>query len=165
MKKNGAAPPWSDDFGWRRVNDALSTLAKVSAAFSRLCPVTCSRCPDPCCLGAKVWFDLRDLIFLHLTERTPPPAQPIAALTEVCRYLGPNGRRLDRFYRPWICTWYLCPTQTARLRRDGDPADVIGAINAAKSLRKTMARAFLAEAGRDLDCLGIQRGRISHSAA
>jgi hypothetical protein len=36
---------------------------------------------------------------------------------EVCCYRHPRGCRLARISRPWICTWYLCPAQTSRIRR------------------------------------------------
>jgi len=55
-------------------------------------------------------------LFLHFNQQPIPPAQPKANLSMPCRYLGPRGCRLPRITRPWICTWYLCPTQTAKLR-------------------------------------------------
>jgi hypothetical protein len=51
-----------------------------------------------------------------MVSGTVLPAQPKANLSMPCRYLGPRGCRLPRIARPWICTWYLCPTQTAKLR-------------------------------------------------
>lgn len=177
------APPWAGERRWRGINRRLATLAvrhrdalsgtirrardlekrlvRIDAAFRRLCPATCSRCPDPCCLRAKVWFDLRDLIFLHLTEQPAPPAQPIRAMMETCRYLGPRGCRLHRLSRPWICTWYLCPTQTARLRRNGDPENLVGMIDAVKSVRKEMERGFRAAVGRVPDRCGFGNDRIT----
>ncbi len=128
----------------RRARELENCLACISAAFQDICPATCSRCPEPCCLGAGVWFDYRDLIFFHLTGRLVPPAQPMARMAgDGCRYLGARGCRLGRLSRPWICTWYVCPTQTRRLRRDGDPAGLLGMVGRSQSLRKEMAAHFI----------------------
>ncbi len=29
--------------------------------------------------------------------------------TAPCRYLGPRGCTLERYERPYRCTWYFCP--------------------------------------------------------
>jgi hypothetical protein len=66
-------------------------------------------------------------------------------MTDRCRYLGPRGCRLSRLDRPWVCTWYLCPTQRERLRNEDRPAydrlqQEMKAIGAG---RKALLRAFL----------------------
>ena len=91
-------------------------LESIFSDLDELCIDSCPRCPEPCCLKASVWYDFKDLLFLHFIEQPIPPAQPKANLNMPCRYLGPRGCRLPRMTRPWICTWYLCPTQTAKLR-------------------------------------------------
>jgi len=82
-----------------------------------LCMITCSHCPDPCCLNARVWFDFRDMLFLHLSEQQIPRRQLIRSRKEICCYLGYRGCTLPRIRRPWACTWYLCPPQSAVLRK------------------------------------------------
>ncbi|MGD9079845.1 MAG: hypothetical protein PVG96_10915 [Desulfobacterales bacterium] len=91
-------------------------LQSIFPFLHELCADSCPWCPDPCCLKAGVWFDFKDLLFLHFNNQPIPPAQPKANLGMPCRYLGPKGCRMPRLTRPWICTWYLCPTQTAKLR-------------------------------------------------
>jgi hypothetical protein len=130
--------PWAAPDEWRAVNRAIrfhldrySEDFKPVVFFARklkhhlksifpsvhgLCTDSCPWCPEPCCLKASVWFDFKDLLFLHFNQQPIPPAQPKANLSMPCRYLGPRGCRLQRIARPWICTWYLCPTQTAKLR-------------------------------------------------
>lgn len=181
-------PPWADPDAWKRVNGSLSAVradlypalseARVPAGrladlmgratdpFHCLCQATCIHCVDPCCLKAKVWFDLWDLVFLHLTDRDLPPGQPIRHLRgETCRYLGPGGCRLHRLSRPWICTWYLCPTQTARLRGDAGPGDLVGMIQEMKVVRREMAARFLSVAGSEWkDRMNREKGRGQPSA-
>ena len=91
-------------------------LESIFSDLDELCIDSCPWCPEPCCLKASVWYDFKDLLFLHFNEQPIPPAQPKANLNMPCRYLGSRGCRLPRMTRPWICTWYRCPTQTAKLR-------------------------------------------------
>ena len=91
-------------------------LLSLIPLLDDLAASTCSRCPDPCCAVAVPWYDFRDLLFLNLTGEPIPPAQPLNDYGGTCRYLGPRGCRIERIRRPWICTWYRCPTQTARLQ-------------------------------------------------
>ena len=130
--------PWNTEMLWREANDSMrylisnyddelskarniaqSILRKLSDIFSdmdSLCAQTCSRCKAPCCRVATVWFDYKDLIFLHLNGLCIAPTQPLHHDKHHCRYLGEKGCLLPRVERPWICTIYLCPAQTALLR-------------------------------------------------
>lgn len=133
-------PPWATPSEWREVNDALvhlmghhadalpplvrmarnigERLEAVFPVMDHLCCLTCPECREPCCRVAKPWFDLRDLLFLHLAGGGIAPSQPIAGRRDHCRYLTPKGCSLPRIERPWICTWYLCPVQKKILRSE-----------------------------------------------
>jgi hypothetical protein len=137
-------PPWGPIIKWRESNlaldhliqrhgprlDAARTMARtirlelerLFPALDDLCTQSCPWCPEPCCITAQVWIDFRDLLCMHLDGQPIPAAQLFDAPTDICRYLGPKGCRLPRLLRPWACTWYLCPTQTAILRRQDDAA-------------------------------------------
>jgi hypothetical protein len=113
-----------------------------------LCLATCTHCTDPCCLKAYAWFDLKDLLFFHLNKLAIPPAQLMTDRKMTCRYLGVRGCTLERISRPWICTWYLCPTQVRVLRGDADRGkEVLFQRTATKIrvLRKEMERVFIEE--------------------
>jgi hypothetical protein len=90
-------------------------LESIFPFLHEVCADSCPWCPEPCCLKASVWFDFKDLLFLHFNKQPIPPVQPKATRSIPCRYLGPRGCRLPRLTRPWICSWYLCPTQTAKM--------------------------------------------------
>ena len=102
----------------RRAKALKSCLTDIFPIMDDLCAHSCPWCSDPCCLKASVWFDFKDLLFMQFNQLTIPPCQPKANLKSPCCYLGSKGCRLPRLNRPWICTWYLCPTQTAILRKD-----------------------------------------------
>jgi hypothetical protein len=134
------SPPWGKPAQWTAIQERIDSglrrgglqaqslrrqaqatsdrIAALSPFMEELAAATCIRCPWPCCLTAKIWFDAKDLLVLHLSHRPVPPAQTIATMADRCRYLGPRGCRLDRLDRPWVCTWYLCPTQKDRLRKE-----------------------------------------------
>jgi hypothetical protein len=132
------SPPWGSTPAWREANfsidfhikryyfhlkpviqiarDTRIRLESIFPSLDDICKMTCPRCPDACCLSASPWYDWRDLIFLQLSQLSIPPTQTISGFKETCCYLSHRGCTLPRITRPWICTWYLCPTQTANLK-------------------------------------------------
>jgi len=125
--------------------DVQIRLESIFSLLDDLCAVTCPWCPDHCCLTAKVWMDFKDLLFLHLNGHQIPPAQLLSNLKETCGYWSPNGCMLPRIVRPWVCTWYLCPTQKANLCQK--PKSVQDNFNrvlqAIKAGRKEMESEFI----------------------
>lgn len=131
-------PPWRSSPDWQEANRSIdihihrypaelgpavtiarevrSRLASLFPFLNNLCTTTCRCCPEFCCLTASPWYDFRDLLFLHLNLLEIPKSQPIHDYKDTCRYLSPRGCTLSRITRPWICTWYLCPTQTANIK-------------------------------------------------
>lgn len=135
------APPWASSSAWQEaifsidmhvrryqteLNQAASTarelrhlLSSIFVDLDELCMATCHWCPEPCCLTASPWFDLRDLLYLRLNQLELPGTQPIQAYRDTCCYFSSCGCALSRLTRPWICTWYLCPVQTAYMKKNG----------------------------------------------
>jgi hypothetical protein len=132
-------PPWGSSTAWQEANRSIdihihryraelgptvaiarethSRLASIFPFLKDLCMATCRCCPESCCLTASPWYDFRDLLFLHLNCLEIPRSQPIHDYKDTCCYLSPRGCKLSRITRPWICTWYLCPAQTANLKK------------------------------------------------
>ena len=96
-------------------------LEWIFPLMDRLCRKTCPDCKNICCRRAWVWADFKDLLFLHLTGIPVPDGQLLDRQGGHCRYGSPDGCRLDRIRRPFVCTWYLCPAQTRLL--DHQPAE------------------------------------------
>jgi hypothetical protein len=97
--------------------DIRNRLESIFAALDDLGRKTCPRCPDVCCLSASPWYDMRDLIYLHINQLSIPRTQTIRGIKDTCCYISHNGCIVPRIIRPWICTWYLCPTQTTNIRK------------------------------------------------
>ena len=107
-----------------QLNASVATAQQINLWFQdlfplmeELCAATCVYCPDPCCVSARGWIDFRDLLFWHLAQIDIPAQQVRSHTNDICRYFSPKGCQLARIRRPWICTWYLCATQTAFCRK------------------------------------------------
>jgi hypothetical protein len=169
-------PPWSRPATWRAVTAALDhhlglphfrrqnmirqkagaishLMARLDRPMDALSRVTCPECGDPCCRRATLWYDFVDLLVMGSTCQPWPPGQPMAAVGAQCRYLGPNGCRLPRIRRPWICTWYLCPRQTAHLEAvwPAQRETINRLITGVKQLRRGLQGAFIDVAMGGLD--------------
>ncbi len=162
-----AQPPWESRAAWQIVNrdldylihrhrDALKNavilarnmeapLESIFILLDDLCSATCPWCPNPCCLSAEVWIDFKDLLFLHLAGHPIPDKQLRSQLKKICRCWRPKGCGLPRISRPWICTWYLCPTQKAiLLRKSCDTRDKFSRqVQIVKDCRRKMEAEFI----------------------
>ena len=170
MHNNGPEePPWKNTFSWNEANQTLDFLIKrygnrlpetnrlaldvfrkmvsLFPLLEDLCMATCTHCPEPCCLSAYAWFDLKDLLFAHLNTIPIPPSQLMTGPKMICRYLGVKGCTLPRISRPWICTWYLCPTQLGALRADtrGEKDFFLQMAKEIGLARKEMEASFIRE--------------------
>lgn len=166
MDSHLSSVPWATPALWREANsclaDAIRTHRSALAGSRRqarqtrlllesifphmdvLCRQTCPDCTDICCRRAYVWADFRDLLFCHLADIPPPDRQLLDRKGGHCRYGGPGGCRLDRIRRPFVCTWYLCPAQTQRLRQAPAEMKTIQEIlHQIKRLRREMEASFI----------------------
>ena len=171
MGRGGVSVPWSTNALWNEAQDAFRCslsqgpvrmaaarrsadrlahqLGLLDDLFEELAATTCKGCLDPCCGHAKVWLDFQDLLFIHLHHEALPPHQMRRNLHERCRFLGMHGCTLPRLSRPWVCTWYICPTQRQALERDvpGGMAQIAAGLPRIKSLRQEMEQRFLTALG------------------
>jgi hypothetical protein len=119
-------------------------LASTFPPMDWLCRQTCPDCTDVCCQRAWVWVDFKDLLFLHLAGIAVPEQQLLSRQGERCRYFGAGGCRLDRIQRPFVCTWYLCPSQTRLLVAQPDEKQRLSdTLRGIKALRLQMEDLFV----------------------
>jgi hypothetical protein len=160
--------PWSTRSQWQEINASIQVLYQrhrchfeeylrptatriygrlnaINSLLDQMCRISCPQCPAPCCLSAKIWFDLKDLLLIHLLQAPLPVCQPLQHRTNICRNLSPKGCTLPRLIRPWICTWYLCPTQMKIIRSAKDPEfmPLPQQIDFLKQLRKQLEADFI----------------------
>ena len=159
--------PWQSGSSWQAVNQSILYLAKryekemaevtaiaeaitdrlsaLSPFMDKLCAATCPECEFPCCTIATLWFDFRDLLLLHFSGQKIPSAQILRISGKPCTCLGHKGCSLPRIARPWICTWYICPPQTAIIRsRDRQLISFFDSeFREIKQMRKMLEDTFL----------------------
>ena len=100
----------------KTARDLKACLESTFPVLDSLCRRTCPECQTPCCHVATVWFDFKDLVFMHLAGSAIPLVQLIRKPGEPCRCCGSSGCSLPRLSRPWTCSWYLCPSQKILLK-------------------------------------------------
>ena len=166
MDYHRSSVPWHTPTLWQEANTSLATTVRQNRSvlaesrrqayqiehllestfpyMDRLCRKTCPDCTDNCCRKAWVWVDFKDLLFLHLAGIPVPGHQLLSREGNHCRYGSSNGCRLDRILRPFVCTWYLCPLQTQRLRNDPAEMKIISdSLQRIKRLRQEMEMSFI----------------------
>jgi len=128
----------------RQAHRMRRRLESIFPLMDRLCRKTCPDCAEVCCRRAWVWADFKDLLFLHLAGIPVPDRQLLGRQGGHCRYSSPDGCGLDRLQRPFVCTWYLCPTQTHILRKQPAEMQILQAsLKRMKGLRQTMEMSFI----------------------
>ncbi len=127
------------------VHDLKNHLEALFPVLDSLCSRTCTVCPAPCCQVATVWFDFKDLVFLHLGDLAIATSQLTRTQAGFCGCCGPAGCRLPRLSRPWTCSWYLCPAQKNLLVEIPGKTRVMVAetMAAIKQLRKKLETEFI----------------------
>lgn len=158
--------PWNTPVLWREANASLTAAIQRNQSLiekprrqagrikdmyqltfplmDRLCRETCPVCTNICCRRAWVWADFKDLLFFHLAGIPLPDQQLMSRRGDCCHYGGTDGCRLERIQRPFVCTWYLCPAQTQRLRNDpAEMKNVSDSLQQIKHLRREMEASFI----------------------
>lgn len=163
-----AIPPWKQPEEWSQVVVSIEqTVAnqnakldrareiagqieklykKINDGFDAVCGVTCVSCMDVCCKKATVWYDFKDLLFIYLMQGKLPESQISKQPDLSCTNLTSSGCAIRRIERPFICTWYICPPQSAVLKEEAF-AEVSKIIQASKDdmkiLRNHLEESFL----------------------
>ena len=128
----------------RLANRLRSHLLSIFPIMDGLCQRTCPDCTDICCQHAWVWADFRDLLFLHLAAIPVPDRQLVGRRGDHCRYASPQGCRLERLQRPFVCTWYICPAQTRLLsKQPAEQAPLSVTLGQIKIERRRMEELFI----------------------
>lgn len=86
----------------KRAYDEVSPFIELHTA--RVCP----NCLKVCCIDRHGTHEPEDLAFIEALGQGPPPEPPLKDDTLPCRQLGPAGCGLERWRRPFRCTWYFC---------------------------------------------------------
>jgi len=82
--------------------DAIDTFIQRHTAM--VCPF----CEKVCCVNKHGNYDDRDTVFISALGKEIPVSKSEREDTDPCRFLAENGCSLDRWMRPFRCTWFFC---------------------------------------------------------
>jgi hypothetical protein len=160
-------PPWSTQGSWQEANDALGLTIKryqdqmgelkalarriieriegLDALLNDICSKACPSCRDSCCRRARVWFDFKDLLIMHLGGNIILPGQLRGPHDSSCRYLSHTGCLLQRPQRPYVCTWYICSMLKEHLaqRAPSEREYLSNSLTAVQSARSDLENQFV----------------------
>jgi hypothetical protein len=90
----------------------------VSPFIQRHTMLVCPLCKKVCCINKHGDFDTDDLVFINPMGIEVPHDSPDRKETDPCRFLKVNGCMLQRWRRPFRCTWYFCEPLLESMRED-----------------------------------------------
>ena len=104
---------------------------QMRVAYEAVSPLieeyTSSVCPDcvkVCCIDRHGTHEEADILFLNLigsdigSDKIPPEPQ-LDDDKRPCRHLGTRGCDMERWQRPYRCTWYFCEPLLEHMQKGG----------------------------------------------
>ena len=92
----------------RSAVEAKDLIDTISADIEQHTASVCTTCNSVCCINRHSRHDRSDIIFLTALGMEVPEDLSGRDETAPCRFLGSSGCVLERFRRPYRCTWYFC---------------------------------------------------------
>lgn len=141
--------------GLEMLAEIRSIAGQIRALFESLagpidyiCDATCNECGDVCCLKATIWFDFKDLLYLHFCNDGFPEFQIYKKNEQgqkACCHFTQQGCCLPRTKRPFVCTWYFCSVQKDFLTSENNKlqSEIKKTLSVIKELRDKMEELFI----------------------
>jgi hypothetical protein len=123
----------------------MHSACKLKHAFEAVAPFIekhtssiCPLCEKVCCVNKHSYHDREDSAFLSALEIETISHESDLKDTEPCRFLRKYGCSLERWKRPFRCTWYFCEPLLARMSEGGgrEYRDFIQCLQKLISLRQ-----------------------------
>ncbi len=97
------------------IKEAYEALSPMIESYtSSLCP----GCKQVCCIDRHGSHEQADIKFIRLLDSDPVPWEPpLCDDKKPCRYLDKRGCVLERWQRPYRCTWYFCEPLLEKMRQ------------------------------------------------
>ena len=90
----------------------------VSPFIEKHTAIVCPDCESVCCKDKHGRYDENDLVFLRALGVDIPPDISEKEETDGCRYMTEKGCSLDRWMRPYRCTFFFCDALLKSLEDD-----------------------------------------------
>ncbi|MEW6003384.1 MAG: hypothetical protein AB1638_12175 [Nitrospirota bacterium] len=80
----------------------------ISPFVERHTSTVCPLCETVCCINKHGHYEKEDLIFLSALGIDVPAGHVERNDSDPCRFLTERGCSLERWMRPFRCTWFFC---------------------------------------------------------
>jgi hypothetical protein len=90
----------------------------VSPFIEKHTALVCLDCESVCCKDKHGRYDENDLVFLRALGVEIPPDIPDMEESDGCRYMTEKGCSLERWMRPYRCTFFFCDALLKSLEED-----------------------------------------------
>ena len=108
-----------------QINDKKKLAEELREAFDMVSPfmekhtaIVCPDCESVCCKDKHGRYDENDLVFLRALDVDIPSDTSEREETDGCRYMTEKGCSLERWMRPYRCTFFFCDALLKSLEED-----------------------------------------------
>ena len=115
-KDNENIPPSEEKRELAR--DVKNAFGLVSPFIEKHTSLVCPECENVCCMDKHGRYDENDLVFLRALGVEIPPDRHNLEETAPCRFMTGTGCSLERWMRPYRCTFFFCDALLKSLEND-----------------------------------------------
>jgi hypothetical protein len=99
----------------RGLKEAFNT---VSPFIEKHTAIVCPECEKVCCADRHGRYDSNDLLFLESLGADIPQFSDERKENDACRFINETGCSLERWMRPYRCTFFFCDALLKSLESD-----------------------------------------------
>ena len=115
----------SKNLGNSTVSDRSELARDLKEAFNTVSPfiekhsaIVCPECEKVCCADKHGRYDSNDLLFLESLNADIPQFRDERKENDACRFICETGCSLERWMRPYRCTFFFCDALLKSLEND-----------------------------------------------
>jgi len=86
----------------------MQLLIDASPLIEEYTAAVCPACTEVCCRQKHGLYREQDRLYLRSLGETVPARDPARPLDGPCEAMGQHGCTLQRWKRPFKCTWFFC---------------------------------------------------------
>lgn len=91
-----------------RARNFARLIQKADPFIQKSTEGVCPQCRQVCCINKHSYHTHFDVLYLQALGEDIPAHKDGIADSDPCQFLSQRGCRLERFLRPYRCTWYFC---------------------------------------------------------
>lgn len=102
----------------KRALELKKEFQAISPFIQRHTSLVCPECEKVCCVNKHGSYDRDDVMFIEALGIRTSVHDTDGEDTEPCRHLAAHGCSLERWRRPFRCTWYFCEPLLESMKSD-----------------------------------------------